>query len=438
MSPAEPGGPAGQLHFAVIAPPFTSHVRALEALACELMLLGHRVSWIHQPDVGRLIRQPGIGFHAVGASSRPVGSLERLVRRAAHPGGVMGLRRVIADVADATDLLCREAPPLLEKLAVDAIVADQMEAAGGLLAEGLGLPFVSVACALPVNRDPRVPLPVMPWGYATDPRGEQLNQGSTLVYDWLMRPHERVIRQHAARFGLAGKRSLSDCLSPLAQLSQTTARFDFPRPADPVFHHVGPLRPPRTAEPPFELALDAGRPFVFASLGTLQGWRLPLFQRIARACRAEDAQLLIAHCDRLDAAAEQRLLRCGATAVTGFAPQRAALGRADVVVTHAGLNTVMDALEAGTPQLALPIAFDQPGVAARVAHAGTGLKLLPPLASQAALRRALRRLLDEPAFKARSADLGQDIAAAGGAPWAARIVVAAVGGPPARRTTPHG
>lgn len=415
------------MHLAFISPPFTSHVRALEALAAELLDRGHRVSWIHQADVGTLLRDRRIGFHAVGAATHPAGSLEGLVARAARPGGPLGLRRVIGDIAAGTDLLCREAPAWLERLGVDAVVADQMEAAGGLLAEGLGIPFVSVACALPVNRDPRVPLPVMPWGYAADARGAQLNEGSTRVYDWMMGPHEAVIRRHAAGFGLQDRRTLADCVSPLLQLSQTTAGFDFPRVAQALhFHHVGPLRGPPAAEPALDLPLAADRPFVFASLGTLQGGRFALFQRIARACHAEDVQLLIAHCDRLGAEQAAALVRAGATAVTGFAPQRAALARADVVVTHAGLNTALDALEAGTPQLALPIAFDQPGVAARIAHAGTGLKLLPPLATVPALRRALRRLLDEPQFAQRSRALGLEIAASGGVQRAADLTQAAL------------
>ena len=422
------------MHFAVIAPPFTSHVRALEALASVLMDRGHRVSWLHQADVSTLIRDHRIGFHALGAATHPTGQLGAIVARAADPGGLGGLRRVIQDVAAGTDMLCREAPAALEHWGVDVIVADQMEAAGGLLAAGLGLPFVSVACALPVNRDLRVPLPVMPWGFALDRRGEQLNEGSTRVYDWLMTPHERVIQRHASRFNLAGRRTLADCLSPLAQISQTTAGFDFPRADLPAhFHHVGPLRGPLVAEPPLDLELDASRPFVFASLGTLQGGRFGLFKRIANACRDEGLQLLIAHCDRLDDAQAAALVRAGATAVTGFAPQRAALARADVVVTHAGLNTAMDALEAGTPQLALPLAFDQPGVAARIAHAGTGIKLLPPLASVKAMRRALRTLLSEPRFADRTRALGQEVVAAGGAERAADIVEAALLGSTAAR-----
>ena len=414
-------------HFTIIAPPFTSHVRALVALACGLMDKGHRISWVHQADVQPLLGDGRIAFHAVGAQSHPVGSLTRTVARAANPGGPLGMRRVIADVAASTDMLCREAPALLRALGTDVVIADQMEAAGGLVASGLGIPFVSVACALPVNRELRLPLPVMPWRYAVDARGEQLNEGSARVYDWLMQPHARVIAHHAQAFGIDARTTLADCLSPLAQISQTTTSFDFPRIGLPAhFHTVGPLRPPLQQEPTLNLPTDDAKPFVFASLGTLQGGRFGLFKRIARACRALDAQLLLAHCDCLNAVQAEALRRAGATWVTGFAPQRAALARADVVVSHAGLNTVLDAMAAGKPVLALPIAFDQPGVAARLVRAGAGLRLLPALASAARTERSLRRLLDEPAFAQRARVLGADVAVSGGVPKAVEIIEAAL------------
>ena len=151
-----------------------------------------------------------------------------------------------------------------------------------------------------------------------------------------------------------------------------------------------------------------------------------MFKRIARACRALDAQLLLAHCDCLNAVQAEALRRAGATWVTGFAPQRAALARADVVISHAGLNTVLDALAAGKPVLALPIAFDQPGVAARLVHAGAGLRLLPALASAERIERSLRRLLGEPAFAQRARVLGADVAVSGGVLKAVEIIEAAL------------
>lgn len=422
-------------HFGVVAPAFYSHYSALGALAGELVDRGHRVSFVHRPDAAAYVKDPQLGFHAVGAATHPPGSLAAALERAANPGGPLGLRRVILDMAAGTDMLCRELPRAIDTLGIDAIIADQMEAAGGLVAESLGLPFVSVACALPVNREPGIPLPVMPFDYATGEhereRAHKIYEGSTRVYDWMMTPHRRAIAANARRLGLPARDGLHECLSPLVQVSQTVAAFDFPRSAlPPHFHHVGPLRPAgRRAGAPaqqFVPEVAAGRPFVFASLGTMQGGRLALFKRIAQACRALDVQLLVAHCGGLDARQEAVLVQAGATWVCAFADQQAVLERADVVVSHAGSNTVMDAIAARTPILALPIAFDQPGTAARVVHAGLGLKASARFAGSAGLARLLRRLLDEPGFGARLDAMSASLAQAGGTRRAADLIEAAL------------
>lgn len=58
-------------HFAAIAPPFYSHVRALQNLAQELVARGHRVTFIQQYDIKHLIDSETIGFHSVGTDSHP-------------------------------------------------------------------------------------------------------------------------------------------------------------------------------------------------------------------------------------------------------------------------------------------------------------------------------------------------------------------------------
>ncbi|CAN5467763.1 glycosyltransferase [soil metagenome] len=394
-------------------------------LAGELIDRGHRVTWIAQADVKALIRDERIGFAAVGDKSHPADSLKWV--HTTLSSGPFGIRRVIRDVAGWTDMLCRDGPSVLKNLQVDALIADQMEAAGGLLADGLGLPCVSVACALPVNREPRVPLPVMPWPYAWDDFALQRNQVSTRVYDYLMAPHARVIEGHSRAFRSDRRSTLSDCLSPLLQLSQTTAGFDFPREHLPRhFHHVGPLRTALGTEPALDCPVFSGTPFVFASLGTLQGGRFTLFRRIAKACRSLGVQLLVAHCDRLRPDQAAALVTAGATWVTGFAPQRAALEAADVAITHAGLNTVLDALTAGTPMLALPITFDQPGVAARVREAGAGIVLSPTFASTSAIRKALLALLNDASYFRSAARLGAEVSQAGGVQKAVDLIETAI------------
>lgn len=410
-------------HFAVIAPGFYSHFQALQALSGVLLDRGHRVTFFQQADAGQWLTDPRIDFCPLGADSHPPGSLDPILRRAANPGGPLGLRRVIRDLCDGTAMLCAELPAALAREGVDALLCDQMEAAGGLVAEALGLPFVSVACALPINREPYLPLPVMPFAFGTDERHRRLYEGSSRVHDWLMRPLREVLHQASKRLAVAPRDGLHQYLSPLAQISQTTDSFDFPRQHRPAhFHAVGPLRSAQ-ANDVGEWPVDPARPFVFASLGTMQGARVAMFKQMALACRRLDAQLLIAHCGALNPAQEQLLKRHGATWVTDFAPQQWALHHADVVITHGGLNTVMDAIVARTPILVMPIAFDQPGVAARVSFSGAGLRL-NRRAGAGKISEHVQTLLAHPPEALNW--LAADIHNAGGVTRAANIIEAAI------------
>jgi zeaxanthin glucosyltransferase len=421
-------------HFAVVAPALYSHFNTLMVLARELVTRGHRVTFIHRPDAAAYVKDARVGFHAIGATTHPAGSLPAMLARVANPGSPLGLRRVILDMAASTEMLCRELPAALKALQVDCVLADQMEAAGGMVAESIGMPFISIACALPVNREPGIPLPVMPFVYENSERAFKIVEGSTRVYDWMMGPHHRAIAAEAQRLGLAPRSMLHECLSPLAQIAQIVPGFDFPRRELPAhFHHVGPLHAANVAPAlsPDELApflppASGTRPFIYASLGTLVSDRYPLFKRIAKACKQLDADLLIAHCGGLNDAQVRSLEAIGSTRVHAYVPQLAVLARADAIVSHAGANTIMEAVAARTPILALPIAFDHPGGAARVEYSGVGLRASPRMSSVADLVRKLRRLLAEPDFVARMAPLSDAIRVAGGAPRAADIIEAAL------------
>lgn len=413
-------------HFGVIAPPLHSHVKAFEALAVRLIERGHRVTFFQQGEAQALLDDSRIGFYAIGQQSHGEGALAKLNATLAYPAG-FGLIGTIRALATTTDMLCRTLPAALDAQQVDGLLVDQMEPAGGLIAEALALPFVSVACALPINREPGVPLPVMPFAYADDAQSLKKYAISERIHDRLMAAQERVIARWAQAFGLPARAHAHACLSPLAQISQTIPAFDFPRRALPThFHAVGPLRLPaapivKAMTPPLP-----EQPFVFASLGTLQGHRVRLFAKIARACRRLDTPLLVAHCHRLSPAQAARLEAIGATTVVGSVDQPRVLRQAQAVVTHAGLNTVVDAIESATPMLALPLAFDQPGVAGRVAHHGLGRRA-SRFASHRALAAHLERLFADPGYRQRLARMQVALTQAGGAERAANIVERALG-----------
>lgn len=407
-----------RLRFAFFSPPLSSHVAVHGALADALSRRGHECVLIHHPGVRPLIPTPNLRLVPLDAA-RCAWSPETVLRHARKPGLPFGVFRMVRDMAEMTRSLCDAAPLLLDGLGVDGIVCDQMESAGVLVAEHLGLPVVTVAAAAPINREPTVPLPVLDWAFEDSDKARKRNRAGERVADWLTARLDRTIADEAARLGCAPKARQSDCLSPLAEVCQFVSGFDFPRrEAAPVFHYVGPIRAEPAVAGSGLPANRADRPFVFLSLGTMQGHRLPVFRKVAKACRALGAQLLAAHCGGLS---EREAATVDTDWVVDRVSQEAAVARADVVVTHAGLNTVMDALQAGKPMLCLPLAFDQPGIAARVKRLGAG-EVLSARASASRIETALAALLGDGRYRDRAASLRGAIASAGGAALAAAIV----------------
>ena len=77
-------------------------------------------------------------------------------------------------------------------------------------------------------------------------------------------------------------------------------------------------------------------------------------------------------------------------------------------VAHGGHGTVIKSLAAGVPVLCIPLGRDQKENATRAVACGGGLTLAPT-ASTTAIARAVRRLLDEPGFRAAARDLARII-----------------------------
>ncbi len=409
-------------HFALVCPPFPSHVRAFEAVGERLVARGHRATLI-LPEEARGLRRADRLEVALLPSDRRLPNRGRTDAVARRPTGPLGILRTVRASALATDRLCAGGPDLLRRIGAEAILGDEMEPAAGLLARHLGLPQISIACALPIEADPALPPPFVDWAYDPSPDGLKRNRGAARVTRLFLSRQRRAIEEWAMRFGLAGLSTIEDCLSPHATIAQTVEGFDFPRRGSSRIRAVGPLRDADRADERLPFEIDPGRPMVYASFGTLQGHRLSLFRTIADAARQLDIQLVIAHCGGLT---PREAAGIDAHIVAEDLPQRAVLARARACITHGGLNTALDALAFGVPLLAIPIAFDQPGVAARIEHGGAGLKLPRVLLTRRGVRTALRRLLTEECFEQNARALGDEIAAAGGADRAADIVEAVI------------
>jgi MGT family glycosyltransferase len=91
------------------------------------------------------------------------------------------------------------------------------------------------------------------------------------------------------------------------------------------------------------------------------------------------------------------------------APHAAVLPLASAVVCHGGHGTVMKAFARGLPVVVMPFGRDQKDNAARVEACGAGLRV-PASARPARITRAIRRVLDEPAFRERAEHMAAIIA----------------------------
>jgi UDP:flavonoid glycosyltransferase YjiC (YdhE family) len=80
------------------------------------------------------------------------------------------------------------------------------------------------------------------------------------------------------------------------------------------------------------------------------------------------------------------------------------------VITHGGHGTVLKALIAGVPLVLVPLGRDQPDNAARVIHAGAGIRLRKNT-STAALRTAIARVTDDPHYRTAARRMAARLAA---------------------------
>jgi UDP:flavonoid glycosyltransferase YjiC (YdhE family) len=105
-----------------------------------------------------------------------------------------------------------------------------------------------------------------------------------------------------------------------------------------------------------------------------------------------------------------------------YAPQLELLARAAVTITHAGMNTALQSLHFGVPAIAIPLAHDQPAIAARLARTGAGIAISPERLRPLDLRSAVQALLPEASeFRRCARQLQQAIAKSGGVERAADI-----------------
>ena len=224
-----------------------------------------------------------------------------------------------------------------------------------------------------------------------------------------------------ASLGLESVARISDLHDACAlSLVATPREFEPPIPIPPNVRFAGPmLDAPPLLQGEAAFALDSARaPSIVVSLSTSNQGQLPLLQRVVAALAAVDAPAVLTTGPAIDPAS----LSCaGNVRIARFIPHDRLLPQASLVVTHAGLGTVMASLTHGVPLLCLPLGRDQFFNAARVEGLGLG-KTLPSNAEPDAMRAAMIALLGNEHVRASAKAFSRVIAVYGNGAGAVEAV----------------
>lgn len=383
--------------------PAHGHTNPTLAVVRELTARGHEVRYYTTAPFRTAVEDAGAVFAPFDAET-------------AQPMTAEDGARVSTDLAFSTalivDLTLAADEWLTRELTAhrpDVIVGDSMAFWAKLIAKKLGIPFVSSTTTFAFNR------------YSAKVIGRS---GAGLWQFLLAQPK---LRRSLARLRARGYevKNVFDIIAndnATETIVYTSSAF---QPAAETFsekyHFVGPLLRPARSE--YEKRADAA--LVYVSFGTVMNALAP-FYRACLAAFGGDAryQLVLSVGSQVDIAALGAIPEnC---AVYASVDQMAVLARADVFLTHCGMNSVSEALWHGLPLVLFPQTAEQRGVANRTATLGAGLPLTD--ATPSGIRRAVEAALTDPRYRASAQKVAEGFRHCPGAQAAAAAIERAAQG----------
>jgi zeaxanthin glucosyltransferase len=354
--------------------PVPGHFNPMSALARQLQSRNHDVVVLSLPLVEPLAHAANLSFIPFGAKEFPDQASVEIISTLSRLKGEEGLQFTVGVIAEMLKVKWRELPELLSANGIDALVLDSYDFYVQVVPMRLGVPYAVLSNALHFDYSGSTPLCVYDWAHENTPAAKERNrQGVSKFAQMLMRSNAEVIAE-AERAGIQPNwEDPSSLFSDLPWITQCPREFDFASTHWPEhFHYAGPFhdgkgRPDRS----FPWERLTGEPIVYASMGSLQNGNAEVFRTMAGAVAKTAAQLVLSigpvlRPEQIGPVPKNAI-------VVNQAPQLELMKKASVCITHAGFNTVLEALTQGVPQIAIPITNDQPGVAARIAAHQTGV-----------------------------------------------------------------
>jgi len=355
------------LHLGFFCLPGRGHLYPGTALGMRLEGRGFKVTVFNRPITRAIIMASGLAFRPLVDDSMlqehsGIPENDRYIGphpvNTIHMHAMLVLKTALRAVADER---------------IDALLVDQGDLAAGSIADALGLPFINISMFPPVFLNDDVPPFIFNWSPRKWRDDRRRNRRGNDLFRRLFAPTLQTVNSYRKNWGLPPANDINDLFSKLAIISQLPRVLDFKREISvPSLFHAGSfyndIGRPRAEFPWSRLN---GKPIVYACMGTVRARSKKAVEMISAACSAFDLQLVIS-LGGMSLTPESLGYLPGEPIVVHFAPQMEILRRSVLCITHAGMNTVLEAITCGVPIVAIPVTDDQPGVAARIKWSGIG------------------------------------------------------------------
>jgi zeaxanthin glucosyltransferase len=425
------------------------HLNPMTALARQLQSRNHEVVFLYSSDAAGLpvfpdesqpapsaLRQP-LPEDGYKGSSQQYGtedgaeqnSIEKTIAEISKMQGEDALQYGIKAAMGFSESILKSLPATVAKTGVDALLIDSAYFYAELGAIQLGIPYIHVANAMHHDYSGCTPLSYYGWPHENTAQAIARNREGVARFARIVGKNRGGIQSYADKVGLkVDWDDLDATVSRLAFITQVPRAFDFESSHWPShLYHTGPFHDGLgRAKVDFPWEKLTGEPLIYASMGTVLNGNLDVFQTIVSALAKHNGlQLVLSIGDQLD---PQQIVSAPKNAIiVRRAPQLELLKQASVCITHAGVNTVLECLAQGVPQVAIPVTFDQPGIAARIAHKQTGVVTSLDKLTPDHLSELLDEVMSNSTYRAKARTLQRQIVEANGLSVAADVVEKVLG-----------
>lgn len=397
-------------------------------VAKSLQRRGHDVSYVSERNMKGIVEGEGIEYFQAGPGVWAGNITERFpkIKR------LRGNSRIHYILKNAYLGLAahyiRDAVPIIEREKPDLLVFDSFSFPGPILAELVGIPWVTTSMFLgmiPGNGSP-------PYSFGWPPPESVFRR---LLYKcvWFAliaycRRYDALINQIRKEFGLRPKKMafLNSALSPYLYLSFTSSDIEYPiTHLPPQVHLVGPSvwSAPKDYRPPeWLLTFPRRRPAVYFTIGTVESaYDRRFFSIAAEAVRAApEIEAVMTVC--YDGPDIRKLNLPANLRIEKYVPNALIVPRVDLVVHHGGFSTTLDCLMSGTPSIVIPFEGDQNENGRRVSYLRAGYRLRYKDLTAQALLEAIFRALGDCAIAGRSKEIASSLVRHNGPETAADLV----------------